>query len=56
VTDADARRFYEAEAVRAERSRRDSERPINSLYQQRLLAGTDRADMLQNQHQPLGGM
>ena len=32
------------------------ERPINSLYQQRLLAGTDRADMLQNQHQPLGGM
>ncbi len=38
VTDADARHFYEAEAVRANWSRRDLERQINSLYHQRLLA------------------
>lgn len=38
VTDADARRFYEA--VRANWSRRDLERQINSLYHQRLLTST----------------
>ena len=52
VTDADARRFYEAEAVRANWSRRDLERQINSLYHQRLLASADRIGVLQNQSQP----
>jgi predicted nuclease of restriction endonuclease-like (RecB) superfamily len=47
VNDADARRFYEAEAVRANWSRRDLERQINSLYHQRLLASADRTGMLQ---------
>lgn len=51
VTDANARRFYEAEAVRANWSRRDLERQINSLYQQRILASADRTVMLQNKHQ-----
>jgi predicted nuclease of restriction endonuclease-like (RecB) superfamily len=51
VTDADARRFYEAEAVRANWSRRDLERQINTLYHQRLLASTDRTGMLQSQRQ-----
>jgi len=52
VADAEGRRFYEAEAVRANWSRRDLERQINSLYHQRLLAGADRAGMQQNQRQP----
>jgi predicted nuclease of restriction endonuclease-like (RecB) superfamily len=52
VTDADARRFYEAEAVRANWSRRDLERQINSLYHQRLLASADKTGMLQSQRQP----
>jgi predicted nuclease of restriction endonuclease-like (RecB) superfamily len=38
ITDGDARRFYEAETVRAKWSRRDLERQINSLYHQRLPA------------------
>jgi predicted nuclease of restriction endonuclease-like (RecB) superfamily len=52
VTDADARRFYEAEAVHANWSRRDLERQINSLYHQRLLASADKAGMTQSQRQP----
>ena len=52
VDDADARTFYEAEAVRANWSRRDLERQINSLYHQRLLASTDKAGMRQSQTQP----
>jgi predicted nuclease of restriction endonuclease-like (RecB) superfamily len=52
VTEADARRFYEAEAVRANWSRRDLERQINSLYHQRLLASADKTGMLQSQRQP----
>ena len=52
VTDADARRFYEAEAVRANWSRRDLERQINSLYYQRLLASADKTGMLQGERQP----
>ena len=52
VTDADARRFYETEAVRANWSRRDLERQINSLYHQRLLASADKNDILQSQRQP----
>jgi predicted nuclease of restriction endonuclease-like (RecB) superfamily len=51
VTDADARHFYEAEAVRANWSRRDLERQINSLYHQRLLASADKIGMLQSQRQ-----
>jgi hypothetical protein len=51
VTDADARRFYETEAVRGNWSHRDLERQINSLYHQRLLASTDRIGMLQSQRQ-----
>jgi hypothetical protein len=49
VTDADARRFYEAEAVRANWSRRDLQRQINSLYHQRLLASAN-----EEQHRPDG--
>jgi predicted nuclease of restriction endonuclease-like (RecB) superfamily len=52
VTDPDARRFYEAEAARANWSRRDLERQINSLYHQRILANAVRTGMLQNQRQP----
>jgi predicted nuclease of restriction endonuclease-like (RecB) superfamily len=52
VTDTDARRFYEAEAVRANWSRRDLERQINSLYHQRLMASADTIGMLKNQCQP----
>lgn len=52
VTDADARHFYEAEAVRANWSRRDLERQINSLYHQRLLVSADKNGMLQSQRQP----
>jgi predicted nuclease of restriction endonuclease-like (RecB) superfamily len=52
VADADARRFYEAEAVRANWSRRDLERQINSLYHQRILSSSDRTGMLQSQCQP----
>lgn len=52
VADADARHFYETEAVRANWSRRDLERQINSLYHQRLLASSDKNGMLQSQRQP----
>ncbi len=51
VTDAGARHFYEAEAVRANWSRRDLERQINSLYYQRLLAGADKTGVLPGQRQ-----
>ncbi|MDB6102337.1 MAG: hypothetical protein JWO52_2336 [Gammaproteobacteria bacterium] len=51
VTDADARHFYEAEAVRANWSRRDLERQINSLYHQRLLASADKTGVRQGQRQ-----
>jgi predicted nuclease of restriction endonuclease-like (RecB) superfamily len=51
VADAEARQFYEAEAVRANWSKRDLERQINSLYHQRLLASTDKSGMLQSQRQ-----
>jgi hypothetical protein len=51
VTDADARRFYETEAVRGNWSHRDLERQINSLYHQRLLASNDKIGMLQSQRQ-----
>jgi len=51
VTDADARHFYEAEAVRANWSRRDLERQINSLYHQRLLTGADKTGVRQGQRQ-----
>jgi predicted nuclease of restriction endonuclease-like (RecB) superfamily len=49
VTDIDARRFYEAEAVHANWSRRDLERQINSLYYRRLLTSADKTGMLQSQ-------
>jgi hypothetical protein len=55
VTDADARHFYEAEAVRANWSRRDLERQINSLYHQRLLASADKTGVRQG-HQDIGQM
>jgi len=51
VTDADARHFYETEAVRANWSRRDLERRIHSLYHQRLLASADKTGLLQGQRQ-----
>jgi predicted nuclease of restriction endonuclease-like (RecB) superfamily len=47
VTDANARHFYENEAVRANWSHRDLERQINSLYHQRLLASADKTGMLE---------
>src|SRR5882757_1791281 len=47
VTDANARHFYENEAVRANWSHRDLERQINSLYHQRLLASPDKTATLQ---------
>jgi predicted nuclease of restriction endonuclease-like (RecB) superfamily len=37
VSDPEARRFYEAEAVRANWSQRDLDRQINSLFYQRIL-------------------
>ena len=52
VTDADARRFYEAESVRANWSRRDLERQINTLYHQRLLANPDEIGLMRGQRQP----
>ena len=53
VPDGEARAFYEAEAVKANWSRRDLERQINTLYHQRLLASADRPDMLQqNRREP----
>jgi predicted nuclease of restriction endonuclease-like (RecB) superfamily len=51
VTDSDARRFYEVEAVRANWSRRDLERQINSLYHQRLLANPDEIGLMRGQRQ-----
>jgi len=51
VTDADARRFYEVEAVRANWSRRDLERQINTLYHQRLLANPDEIGLMLGQRQ-----
>lgn len=51
VTDGDARHFYETEAVRANWSRRDLERQVNSLYHQRLLASADKTGLLQGQRQ-----
>jgi len=47
VTDANARHFYENEALRANWSHRDLERQINSLYHQRLLASADKTGMLE---------
>jgi predicted nuclease of restriction endonuclease-like (RecB) superfamily len=41
-----ARDFYEQECARANWSRRDLERQINSLYYERLLASSDKAGML----------
>src|ERR1700721_2071532 len=52
VTDTVARRFYETEAVRANWSRRDLERQINSLYHRRLLVSSQKNNMLENQRQP----
>ena len=46
VTDVYARHFYETESVRANWSRRDLERQINSLYHQRLMAGADKTGLL----------
>jgi predicted nuclease of restriction endonuclease-like (RecB) superfamily len=51
VTDADARGFYEAEAVRGNWSHRDLDRQISSLFYQRLLASTDQAGMLGSREQ-----
>jgi predicted nuclease of restriction endonuclease-like (RecB) superfamily len=51
VTDVDARHFYETEAVRANWSRRDLERQINSLYHQRSLASADKTGLLRGQRQ-----
>jgi predicted nuclease of restriction endonuclease-like (RecB) superfamily len=51
VADVDARHFYETEAVRANWSRRDLERQINSLYHQRLMASADKTILLQGQCQ-----
>jgi predicted nuclease of restriction endonuclease-like (RecB) superfamily len=45
------RHFYEAEAVRANWSRRDLERQINSLYHQRLLVSADKTGVRQGQRQ-----
>ena len=45
VDSPQARRFYEQESVRANWSRRDLERQINSLYYERLLASSDQAGM-----------
>jgi len=41
-----ARQFYEQECVRANWSRRELERQINSLYYERLLASSDKAGMM----------
>jgi predicted nuclease of restriction endonuclease-like (RecB) superfamily len=46
VIDAEARHFYEQECARANWSRRDLERQINSLFYERLLASSDKAGML----------
>jgi predicted nuclease of restriction endonuclease-like (RecB) superfamily len=46
VKESKAREFYEAEAGRANWSRRDLERQINSLFFERLLASTDKESML----------
>lgn len=46
VDKPEARRFYEQECARAQWSRRDLERQINSLYYERLLASSDKAGML----------
>jgi len=56
VSDIEARQFYETEAARANWPSRDLERQINSLYYQRLLASTDKADMLESQRQPDGAL
>lgn len=46
VSDAKARDFYEQECARANWSRRDLERQVNSLFYERLLASSDKAGML----------
>ncbi|MDR2851785.1 MAG: PDDEXK nuclease domain-containing protein [Burkholderiaceae bacterium] len=46
VSDPKARQFYEQECARANWSRRELERQINSLYYERLLASSDKAGML----------
>ena len=46
VSDAKARSFYEQECARANWSRRDLERQLNSLFYERLLASSDKAGML----------
>lgn len=46
VSDAKARHFYEQECARANWSRRDLERQVNSLFYERLLASGDKAGML----------
>jgi predicted nuclease of restriction endonuclease-like (RecB) superfamily len=52
VTNPEARRFYEEEAVRANWSRRELDRQINSLYHERLLVSSDKAGMLAEQRKP----
>ncbi len=51
-----ARQFYETEAVRANWSRRDLERQINSLFHERLLASTDRAAMLEGTRESISAL
>ena len=46
VDKPEARHFYEQECARANWSRRELERQINSLYYERLLASSDKAGML----------
>ena len=46
IADPVARRFYEAEAVQANWSRRDLERQIGSLFYERLLAAPDQSALL----------
>lgn len=46
VSQPDARDFYESEAARANWSRRDLERQINSLFYERLLSSSDKSAML----------
>ena len=51
VTDPEARHFYEAEAVRANWSRRDLDRQISSLFYQRMLISSADKTALEARHQ-----
>jgi len=53
VTDADARRFYEAEAARSNWSQRDLDRQISTLFYQRRLAKNDGTAVLETHGQPM---